>query len=50
LIFVQDTAFNNLTDTEGGNGPWKVGMRLEAKDRKNPHICAIANISKSFSN
>ncbi len=26
--------------------PWKVGMRLEAKDRKNPNILAIANISK----
>jgi hypothetical protein len=23
-------------------------MRLEAKDRKNPNILAIANISKSF--
>jgi hypothetical protein len=28
--------------------PWKVGMRLEAKDRKNPNILAIANISKFF--
>ena len=30
--------------------PWKLGMRLEAKDRKNPNIIAIANISNGFGN
>ncbi|UJR35583.1 hypothetical protein I4U23_028336 [Adineta vaga] len=28
--------------------PWKVGMRLEAKDRKNPSILAVANIIEVY--
>ncbi|CAF3639029.1 unnamed protein product [Rotaria socialis] len=28
--------------------PWKVGMRMEAKDRKNPYILAAANIIEVY--
>ncbi len=44
----QDTPTVSIPKSESKQNPWKVGMRLEAKDRKNPNILAIANISKSF--
>ncbi len=42
----QDTPSIDIPISETKKNPWKVGMRLEAKDRKNPNILAIANIGK----
>lgn len=42
----KDTALIESVAAAPVQKPWRVGMRLEAKDRKNPSILAIANISK----
>ncbi|CAF1216648.1 unnamed protein product [Adineta steineri] len=44
-ISALDTAIISPSIT---NSPWKVGMRLEAKDRKNPSILAIANVVEVY--
>ncbi|CAF3553209.1 unnamed protein product [Rotaria sordida] len=43
-----DKPIINTSTSDTKKSPWKVGMRLEAKDRKNPSILAIANIIEVY--
>ncbi|CAF3289212.1 unnamed protein product [Rotaria sp. Silwood2] len=43
-----DKAIINPSTLNTIKKPWKVGMRLEAKNRKNPSILAIANITEVY--